>query len=612
MKKLFNQLDSDKLESISGLDATFLYGETNTSPMHVGGVAVIEGSLKYETFRDTIASRIHQIPKLRKKLVNVPLSIDHPYWVDDPNFDLDLHLNHIALPKPGDWKALRKLASKIFSKPLNRDRPLWSFYFVEGLDNVSQVEKGSVAIISKIHHVAIDGVAGAGILGIIFDFDPNPKKLKEPRPYIPEPMPNELEIILKSGVSFLNDPLKFPKILSSLVSSTLKAGFLTRAHHHAELPAGPFTAPKTPINGIISAKRKWNTTILTLDRVKALKNIMNCTLNDIILAICSSALRKYLLDKKKLPKKPLVAMVPISTRSKEDQNLGGNQLSAMLVQLATQIEDPFERLEKICQNTQRGKTYQGATGAKRLSNLAEVVPFGIANQAARLYSRFHLAKLHNPVFNVVITNVPGPTIPLYLQGHKLNSIMGMAPIIDGMGLIITVLSYNGTITISPTSDAASMPDLNVFSDLILESANNLEKIILNKEKEIKSKQDQVSDSKKKEKSFTETYFEHIRKHLKTNKDFIKKPVGHFQFIIESNNVQEYWQLNLSKPPGSVRKGKTRTADVSLSLEEKHLKKIASGKLNVTTAFIQGRLKIEGDTDIAMKMASILKQLPAFG
>jgi putative sterol carrier protein len=283
----------------------------------------------------------------------------------------------------------------------------------------------------------------------------------------------------------------------------------------------------------------------------------------------------------------------------------------MLVQLATHIEDPFERLEKICQNTQRGKTYQGATGAKRLSNLAEVVPFGIANQAARLYSRFHLAKLHNPVFNVVITNVPGPTIPLYLQGHKLKSIMGMAPIIDGMGLIITILSYDGTITISPTSDAASMPDLDLFSDLILESANNLEKIILKKEIEIKSKQSADLESKKKETSFTHSFFEYIRKYLKTNKDFIKKPVGHFQFIVESNNQEVFWQLNLSKPPGSVRKGKTKTADVSLSLEEKHLKKIAAGKLNITTAFIQGRIKMEGDSDIAMKMASILKQLPPF-
>lgn len=611
MKKLIDQIDSNKIESITGLDATFLYADTNTSPMHVGGVAVIEGSLKFETFKQTIASRIHQIPKLRKKLVEVPFSIDHPYWVDDPNFDLDLHLTHIALPKPGDWKQLRKLASRIFSKPLNKDKPLWSFYFVEGLDNLSQVEKGSVAIISKIHHVVIDGVAGAGILGIIFDFDPNIKKLPEPRPFRPVPLPNEFEMALKSSVSFLQDPLKFPRIMSSLLSSTLKAGFLSRAQHNAELPVGPFTAPKTPINGIISAKRKWNTSILSLARVKALKNIMGCTLNDIILAICASALRKYLSEKKKLPKKPLVAMVPISTRDRGDSDMSGNKLSAMLVQLATNIEDPLERLEKICQNTQRGKTYQGALGAKNLSNLAEAVPFGIANQAARLYSRFNLSKLHKPVFNVVITNVPGPTIPLYLQGHKLHSIMGMAPIIDGMGLIITVLSYHETITISPTSDAVSMPDLNVFSDMILESANELEEIILKQEKQIKKKQAATEASKRSEKPFTQKYFEFVRKYLKAHPDFIKKPVGLYQFNIENGESTYHWQLNLRAAPGSVRKGKSRNPDVVLSLEEKHLKKIASGNLNVATAFIQGRLKIEGESDIAMKLASILKQMPPF-
>lgn len=611
MKKLIDQIDSNKIESITGLDATFLYADTNTSPMHVGGVAVIEGSLKFETFKQTIASRIHQIPKLRKKLVEVPFSIDHPYWVDDPNFDLDLHLTHIALPKPGDWKQLRKLASRIFSKPLNKDKPLWSFYFVEGLDNLSQVEKGSVAIISKIHHVVIDGVAGAGILGIIFDFDPNIKKLPEPRPFRPVPLPNEFEMALKSSVSFLQDPLKFPRIMSSLLSSTLKAGFLSRAQHNAELPVGPFTAPKTPINGIISAKRKWNTSILSLARVKALKNIMGCTLNDIILAICASALRKYLSEKKKLPKKPLVAMVPISTRDRGDSDMSGNKLSAMLVQLATNIEDPLERLEKICQNTQRGKTYQGALGAKNLSNLAEAVPFGIANQAARLYSRFNLSKLHKPVFNVVITNVPGPTIPLYLQGHKLHSIMGMAPIIDGMGLIITVLSYHETITISPTSDAVSMPDLNVFSDMILESANELEEIILKQEKQIKKKQAAIEASKRSEKPFTQKYFEFVRKYLKAHPDFIKKPVGLYQFNIENGESTYHWQLNLRAAPGSVRKGKSRNPDVVLSLEEKHLKKFASGNLNVATAFIQGRLKIEGESDIAMKLASILKQMPPF-
>lgn len=209
---------------------------------------------------------------------------------------------------------------------------------------------------------------------------------------------------------------------------------------------------------------------------------MGTTLNDVMLAICAGALRKYLLEKEKLPNKPLVAMVPISTRTDADGKTSGNQVSSMLIQLATNIADPIERLEVIHENTIREKSYQGAIGAKTLANMAEAVPFGIANQAAQVYSRFQLSKLHKPVFNVTITNVPGPQFPIYMNGHQLQAIMGMAPIIDGMGLIITILSYNGIITISPTSDAKTMPDIDVFTRQLRESANELEAAILNNKK----------------------------------------------------------------------------------------------------------------------------------
>ena len=586
------------------MDSTFLYIETPTSPMHIGALTVVEGSLDFETFKKIIASRIHQIPKLRQRLVEVPFSIDHPYWVDDPDFNLDMHLDHVALPKPGSWKNLRRMASKIFSEPLDKSKPLWSFTFVEGLDGLSQVKPGSVGIISKIHHVAVDGMGGAGFLGIIFDLDDKQREIPEPRKYNPRPLPNEISLVLNSTMSFAKAPLKFPNLVKDTVMSTLKAGFLTRAQH-LDLPTAPFTAPKTPLNTKISAQRKWNTTILSLERVKKLKGIMGTTLNDIILAICAGALHRYLNEKDKLPKKPLVAMVPISTK-KSEAGTGGNHLSAMLVQLATNVSDRIERLEIIYENTIKGKTYQGAMDAKSLSNIAEALPFGIANQAARLYSRFNISKLHNPVFNVVITNVPGPQLPIYLNGHKMHSIMGMAPIIDGMGLIITVLSYNGNITISPTSDINSMPDLDLFSDYILEEANALEADILAYEKSGKKSQSEKKTKSKKSK--TDAFFAFVKKYLKENPDFIKKPVGLFQFIIDGKLE---WQLNLRKPPGSVRRGLSKSPDVTVKLKEKDLLKIASKKQDVAIAFLQGKLKMEGDSGIGMKLASILKQIPAF-
>lgn len=583
------------------MDATFLYVETPTSPMHIGSVAVIEGDLEFETFRSTILSRLHMIPKLRQRLVYVPLSIDYPYWVDDPNFDIDMHIHHVSLPKPGNWKSLRRMAAQIFSEPLDQSRPLWSFTFVEGLDNIPQVPKGSVAVISKIHHVAIDGVGGAGILSLIFDFTPEAKPIPEPRPYKPKALPNEIAMMLRSTMSFVEKPLKFPKLITEAVTASFKTGMLTRAKK-VDLPTAPFTAPHTPLNGIISPRRKWNTAILSLDRVKAIKNIMQTTMNDVLLAFCAGALRRYLLEKEKLPIKPLVAMVPISTRSKSEDDNEGNNISSMLVQLATNIENPIERLEAIHENTVRGKSYQSAIGAKTLANMAEVVPFGIANQAARVYSRYHLSEMHNPVFNVTITNVPGPQFPLYLNGHKLLSIMGMAPIIDGMGLIITIFSYDGHITLSSTSDANSMPDIDNFSRYIREAANELEAEVL------KLKNKKTKKKAKPKKAASDAVFAHMRKHLKANAKFIKPNNGLFKFVV-TGEVPTEWRIDLNQSPGLVRKGKVANPDVTLTVADEHLVRIGKGELSLQIAFMQGRLKIDGDSGKAMKLGTILSKLP---
>jgi len=600
-KKITNLLGTPNIQAISGMDAAFLYGETPTNHMHVGSVVVIEGSLLFDTFRDTIHSRLHMIQKLRQRLMYVPWSIDYPYWVDDPNFDIDLHIKHIALPKPGGWKQLRETASQVFSEPLDHSRALWSMTFVEGLDSIPQVPPGSVALISKMHHVAIDGVAGSGLLGLFLDMTPDKAPIPAPRPFKPKPLPNEVSLIMKSALSFAEEPLKLPRLLANTIGATLKAGFLTRVQRK-ELPTAPFTAPPTPLNGIISSRRKWNTAILSLDRILVLKNAMKTTVNDVLLAICAGALRRYLQEKGKLPQKPLVAMVPISTRTAAETENTDNQLSAMLVQLATNIADPIERLETIQENTIRGKTYHGAIGAKTLASMAEAVPFGVANQAARLYSRFQMAELHNPVFNVAITNVPGPKIPLYLNGHKMLSIMGMAPIIDGMGLIITILSYDGLVTISPTSDAKTMPDLDDFTRYLRESANELEAAI-----QQHSKKKEKKPTKKAEKPASDKLFKQLGDFLKALPDNGKPKSGVFQFKV-TGPVPAEWAVDISVYPGTVKPGKASAPDAIFTVEEEHLLRIAEGKLDVQTAFIQGRLKIDGDFNQAMRLAKILGKM----
>ncbi len=534
--------------------------------------------------------------------MNVPLSIDYPYWVDDPNFNLDLHIKHIALPRPGEWSDLREVASQIFSEHLDKSRPLWHYTFVEGIDGIKQVPKGSVAIIAKIHHVAVDGIAGAGMLSLVFDASPEPQKLKEPREFKAQPLPNELTLVARSALSFARNPLKFPKIIADTVSATAKAGVLTRVQH-IDLPTAPFTAPKTPLNGIISAQRKWNAVILSLERIKSLKNIMGTTVNDVILGICSGALRRYLAEKNKLPNKPLVAMVPISVRQKSEEDSGGNKLSNMLVQLATNIENPIERLETIHESTVRGKTYQGAMGAKSIANMAEAVPYGVANQAAKIYSRFNMAKMHNPAFNVVITNVPGPQFPLYIQGHKLFAAMGTAPIMNGMGLIITIFSYNGEVTISSTSDSNSMPDIDIFSRYIRESANELEAEILKHKDQIAKKKTQ-----KNSKPESDKFFVYLRKYLKENADKIKPNNGIFQFNV-AGPISSEWVVNLDKSPGTIKRGRVKDPDATFTVQEKNLMRLAKGDLNVQTAFIQGRLAVGGDNAKAMKLGKILSYVP---
>ena len=607
LSKIAEKLIQENLQPVSGMDATFLYTETPTSPMNIGSVVIIDGSIDFQTFRDIVYSRIHHFPKLRQRLLYVPMSIDHPYWVDDPNFDIDLHLRHTALPQPGSWKELRRTASQYFSEPLEMSRPLWSMTFVEGLDEIPQVPKGSIAIISKIHHVAVDGIGGAGLLSLFLDFTDKKQDIPAPEPYHPRPLPNELSLLLNSTLSFAKNPLKLPKLFSEIVTATVKAGFLTRIQKTA-LPTAPFTAPATPLNGIISARRLWNSAILSLDRILNLKKIMGTTMNDVMLTICAGALRRYLDEKGKLPNKSLVAMVPVSMRNGDDNGSGlDNQISAMLVQIATQIADPIARLEAIHENTSRGKTYQGGLSASSLAKMAEAIPFGIANQAAHLYSRFHVSSMHKPVFNVAITNVPGPKIPLYINGHKMIAVMGSAPIIDGMGLIITILSYNGYVTVSPFSDAKSMPDLDTFTRYIWESANELETAILAHQ----AQQAKKAPARRK-KPASGKLFADLGKFLKALPDNGKPKSGVFQFQVTGEVAYE-WIVDISQYPGKVTAGKTPTPDATFTIAEAHLLRIAAGELDVQTAFIQGRLKIDGDFDQAMRLAKILgKMLGAKG
>lgn len=469
------------MQPLSGLDATFLFLETNKVPMHIGSVAILEGSLEYEEYKSFISERVHLLDRLTQKLAFSPFDIDRPHWVTDTEFDISFHLQRTALPKPGGWKELRYLASSIFSQTLNRERPLWHFTFVEGIDSIAQVPKGSIAIISKVHHAAFDGKAGEALMSMLYDISPKPRPIPQPMQREPEEEePGAFELLTQTASNLISQSTKLPGLLWETGKASLKAGYISK-RYGINMPTLPFTAPKTRFNQQVQAERTWNSAILDLERVKHIrKAVQDTTVNDVVLAICAGAVRKYLMEKDELPEKSLVAMVPISTRDASQVNSAGNQISAMFIQLATDVEAPLERLARIHLNTVIGKLYQDAVDAKSLVKYAEVIPFGLANIAARLYSRANISDKHAPMFNMVITNVPGPQVPLYMAGHKQHANMGTAPIMDGMGLIIPVVSYNGTLSISPTSATNIVPDMDIFTRYIRESANELEAAALKK------------------------------------------------------------------------------------------------------------------------------------
>ncbi len=590
------------MQPLSGLDSSFLYLEDAHQPMHVGSVLVFEGSMDFASFRQTMATRVHLVPRLVQRLVMVPFGIGKPYWIEDPAFNLEMHLQHVALPSPGNWKELRGLAARIFGVPLDRTRPLWEMTFVEGLDSIPQVPPGSVAVINKVHHSAIDGVSGSDMMGVLLDVTKEPRRFSLPPPKAIPPVPNELEVLSHTARKIMGKPTEIKRVAGE-VGDALRAAAKVRGKG-VEAPPVPMTAPHTPINRTVTGQRIWNTALLELDRVKAIRKITGCTLNDVVVAICAGALRRYLDEKGQLPDKPLIAMLPVSTRGADEHGKMGNKVSAMFLDIATNVADPLERLKIINHHTQSGKAFEKAGATRAFVDLWDFIPFGLANRVLRLYSRFHLAERHNPVFNVVITNVPGPQVDMYMAGHKLLATMGMAPLVDGMGLLITVLSYNGVLSISPTSSPAVMPDLDLFTRYIRESANELEALVLPQKKD-DAPIDEASRQAMAE--MTSAFVDQMRSTLEHAPADRSLGEGTFQLKITGAD-QKSWRIDLEER--SVTEGNGKPADATLTIQDSHLAEILRGNLDPQIAFVQGKLRVDGDINKAIAFGSLLPKVVA--
>ena len=440
------------MRQLSELDASFLYLESETTPMHIGGIYLFDASerekpLAFSTFVAYLRSRLHVVPVFRQRLKEIPLRLGRPYWIDDPDFSIERHLAYVNLGENGRKASLMTLASKILEEPLKRDRPLWHITFVDGFKlNDENTGSDGFALIVKLHHAAIDAFSGEEIIGKLLEYTPEPSPIAPPHPWRPRSAPSGERVLLQTGANMIRTPLQFTSLAFNAAEATAR-GLIQKQLR--KLPLPPFSAPHSPFNRQITANRQIVASSVELSRLKAIKAFLgDVTLNDVVLGLCAEALKRYLISEGANAEKSLVAMTPISVRSNSLRRATGNQMSAMLLDLATDETNPAYRIRRIHWNAVASEPYREAIAADRLT---ELLPSTMLALSARLYSELQIAQRYQPVFNLPITNVPGPQVPLYLQGARLVQQYNTAPLFDSMGLVIVAVSYEGRLTLNFTT-----------------------------------------------------------------------------------------------------------------------------------------------------------------
>ncbi len=463
------------MQRLTGLDATFLYLETPEQHMHTGGVFVFDPSEQpetyrpYEAVRSVLESRIHLLAPFRRRLVQVPFALHHPIWIEDPDFDLDYHLRRAALPSPGGEKELAELASEIMGRQLDRNHPLWEAYVVEGLQD------GYFAVITKTHHAAIDGVSGAELIVNLLDLSAEVREVPPPeKPWEPDHVPSDFEMVGYALSSLSRQPISAVKAVRRTMEMALNLRERNR-QPGVSPPPSPFRCPKTSLNVTVGPRRKASFVDVSLDDLKLIKNTFGGTVNDVVMALTSGALRRYLESKGEIPESPLVAFVPISVRTEDNMGSLGNKVSGMLATLASDIEDPVERLHAISDGVLQAKEQDKAIGATTLTDWAEFAAPAIAARAARLIADMKVFERLKPIFNVLISNVPGPNFPLYSAGSRLVAMYPMGPVSNGAALNITVMSYMGRMNFGLMACADALHDVDRIGGYLLDSLAELKK-----------------------------------------------------------------------------------------------------------------------------------------
>ena len=455
------------MERLTAADAWYLYLEGPTVHLHVTGLLLLDPTtapkgFSFTKLRNYVTARLDLMPALRRRLVEVPLAIDHPGWIEDPDFDLDLHLHHHLLTV-GSTHDLAAFVGEFASTPLPRDRPLWDMVLVEGLDG------GGAAVVVKMHHCIVDGISGMDVMAHLLDLTPSPPRRRKAAVREPEPVPSAIDAAASATWNRLTDPGRPLRAAEGVASSlaNMAVASVRRRLGGAEAVAHPINAPRTRFNASITPRRSVAFGLAPLADMKAIGRAFGVTVNDVVLAACTFGLRRYLAANDQIPDRPLVCSVPVSTHG---HGSGGsaNQVSTMFVNLPAQVADPTEQLRLIHEGSQGAKEIQSSVGADIISDVIELVPGGVFHLATRLYSLTGLADRLAPVHNLIVSNVVGSPVPLYMAGAQVVAMYPFGPLMEGTGLNVTVLSNDGEMNIGLIACPDLVPDLHSLLDGIIE------------------------------------------------------------------------------------------------------------------------------------------------
>ncbi len=464
------------MQRLSGLDATFLHGETPSIHMHTLKVAVIEplpgsGPDTFERFRDELAKRLHLLPPFRRRIVDVPLGFHHPVWIEDPDFDITYHLRSAAIPAPGGMREVDDVIADIASHSLDHRHPLWEVWRLEGLAN------GAMVYVAKIHHSVADGVAAAHLLANVMSAhneaeDPSPAVV----PWHPEPVPSARTLLRDALKDHLRTLFKFVPLVWKTLMGLWR---LVRHQLGGGTPAPhPFEGPSTSLNRGLTPARSFATADVPLAEVLAIKSALGVTLNDVVLAVVGGTLRRFLEQRGERPSRSLAATIPVATPGVDDDaRLAGNRLSNLFTSLCTDIDDPVERVRAIHDKMAVAKANHERFGASIMLEWAEYVPPRPYSMMVRLYARTGLAAKHRPAANAVVSNVRGPSERLYVAGTRLRSLYSVGPIVEGIGINITAWSYADDLAFTVLASRESVPDAHGVTDCLRESLSELSRAV---------------------------------------------------------------------------------------------------------------------------------------